>query len=92
MDDSKDDIDIKRVLTEEEKQKKLAQVICICKGIPLRTIIKALDGSQTIADVNRKTGSGSGGCQGERCGPKIRILLKKKREQEKDVVKESKRN
>ncbi len=74
-------------LTFEEKQKKLAQVICICKGIPLRTIIKALDGASTVADVNRKTGSGSGGCRGERCGPKIKILLKKKQEQKISAVK-----
>jgi bacterioferritin-associated ferredoxin len=69
--------------TEEEKIKKIKQmnrVVCICKGIKLSTVLKALDGSDSVADVNRKCGTGQGGCSGERCGPRIEILIKKYKE------------
>lgn len=61
----------------EERIRQLAKVVCICKGINLGRVLKGLDGSETVADVNRKVGTGSGGCQGERCGPRIKLLLKK---------------
>jgi len=67
-------------LTDEEKIRQLAQVICICKGINLGRVLKALDGCETVADVNAKAGTGTGGCAGERCGPRIKILLRKKKE------------
>jgi hypothetical protein len=78
--------------TDAEKDKKdreiaiikqLSQVICICKGINLRKVLTQLSSCETLEDVNQKAGTGSGGCQGQRCGPKIRILLKKKQEKEK---------
>ena len=59
--------------------KTLMKIICICKGINLARVLKGLEGSDTVADVNAKTGCGSGGCQGERCGPRIKILLRKKK-------------
>ena len=53
------------------------KVVCICKGIKKRIFWKALDdGAQTKDDVNRLTGSGSGGCQGRRCGPRILDMLR----------------
>lgn len=61
----------------EERIRQLAKVVCICKGINLGRVLKGLEGSDTVADVNRKVGTGSGGCQGERCGPRIKLLLKK---------------
>ena len=61
----------------------LLQVVCICKGINLGKVLKALDGCETVADVNRKAGTGTGGCVGERCGPRIKILLRKKKETKK---------
>ena len=67
-------------LTEEEKAqraKQLVRVVCICKGINLGKVLKGLEGSTTVDDVNRKVGTGSGGCKGERCGPRIRLLLAK---------------
>jgi len=64
---------------KEELQKQLLQVICICKGISLGRVLKGLEGSETVHEVNLKTGCGSGGCRGERCGPKIKILLAKKK-------------
>ena len=74
---------------EEELRKKkeriarqLAQVVCICKGIKLSKVLEELKNSDTLEEVNRKTGCGSGGCQGERCGPKIRALLHKKKNKE----------
>jgi bacterioferritin-associated ferredoxin len=53
------------------------KVVCICKGIKKRLFWKALDdGAQTKDEVNRLTGSGSGGCQGRRCGPRILEMLR----------------
>jgi len=54
------------------------KVVCICKGIKKRVFWKALDdGAQTKEEINRMTGSGSGGCQGRRCGPRILEMLRK---------------
>lgn len=55
----------------------LARVVCICKGINLGKVLPALTDSNTVEDVNRKVGTGCGGCQGERCGPRIKTLLRK---------------
>jgi bacterioferritin-associated ferredoxin len=53
------------------------KVVCICKGIKKRVFWKALDaGVCTHEDINRHTGSGSGSCQGRRCGPRILDMLK----------------
>lgn len=71
--------DDKKVLSKEEKIKQLNRIVCICKGIPLKDMLAAIKSSDTVEEVNRKTGSGSGGCRGERCGPRIRVLLSKKR-------------
>jgi hypothetical protein len=68
----------------DEKVKKIMQmtrVVCICKGINLGKVLPALPGSETIADVNRKAGTGDGGCAGQRCGPRIKILLEKYKKQ-----------
>jgi NAD(P)H-nitrite reductase large subunit len=63
--------------TQEKKIKQLNMVVCICKGIKLARVLKGLPGSETVAEVNAKTGCGTGGCQGQRCGPRIEILLEK---------------
>ena len=57
--------------------KVMNMVVCICKGIPLSRVLPGLEGSKTVADVHRKVGTGCGGCKGERCGPRIKALLKK---------------
>ncbi len=62
----------------EKINKQLLQVICICKGINLRRVLKSMQTCNTASEVNRMTGCGSGGCKGQRCGPRISILLKKK--------------
>lgn len=50
--------------------------ICICKGIPRKRFLEAIKkGASSLAEINRLTGSGSGDCKGERCGPKIEQLL-----------------
>lgn len=64
----------------EERIRALAKVVCICKGINLGRVLKGLEGAETVADVNRRVGTGSGGCQGERCGPRIKLLLRKMKE------------
>ncbi len=68
---------------QTERIKQLARVVCICKGIPLGRVLDGLPGCETVQDVNKKVGTGSGGCQGERCGPRIKILLKKFKEHQK---------
>jgi bacterioferritin-associated ferredoxin len=51
--------------------------VCICKGIPHKIFIRAIKaGALSIQEINRSVGSGSGDCNGERCGPKIEQLLK----------------
>ena len=56
------------------------KVVCICKGIKKRAFWNALDaGLCTHEDINRHTGSGSGSCQGRRCGPRILEMLKRLR-------------
>ena len=53
------------------------KVVCICKGIKKSAFWKVLDtGVQTKEEVNHLTGSGSGGCQGRRCGPRILEMLR----------------
>jgi bacterioferritin-associated ferredoxin len=53
------------------------KVVCICKGIKKSVFWKVLDaGAQSKDEINRLTGSGSGGCQGRRCGPRITEMLR----------------
>ena len=80
MSDSEDEKKAAERLAMEERVKMLSRVVCICKGINLGRVLQALDGCETVQDVNRKVGTGSGGCQGERCGPRIKILLRKAKE------------
>ncbi|KOF56930.1 MULTISPECIES: (2Fe-2S)-binding protein [Clostridium] len=55
--------------------------VCICKAIPRSKIKEAIrNGAKTVDDVNKATGSGSGGCCGRRCGPKIQELIDKQAE------------
>ena len=65
---------------KEERIKMMARVVCICKGITLGRVMKGIEGCDTVADVNRKVGTGSGGCAGERCGPRLVTILRKLRE------------
>ena len=53
------------------------KVVCICKGIKKSVFWKVLDaGVRTKEEINHLTGSGSGGCQGRRCGPRILEMLR----------------
>jgi hypothetical protein len=53
------------------------KVVCICKGIKKSVFWKVLDaGVRTKEEINRITGSGSGGCRGRRCGPCILDMLR----------------
>ena len=65
--------------SKERMTKQLARVVCICKGVPLSKVLPALDGSETVEDVNCKANIGDGGCQGRRCGPRVQALLNKKK-------------
>ena len=53
------------------------KVVCICKGIKKSVFWKVLDaGVRTKEEINCITGSGSGGCRGRRCGPRITEMLR----------------
>ena len=69
-----------RSRVDEEKIKVRSKIVCICNGINLGRILPILDECEFVADVNNKAGTGSGGCQGQRCGPRIKLLLKKNAE------------
>jgi len=69
---------------KERLARQLAQRVCICKGISLGKVLQGLEGCETVEEVNRKTGCGTGGCEGQRCGPKIRALLHQKKKQSGD--------
>lgn len=50
--------------------------VCICKSISRAKIKEAIRaGAKTVEEVNKITGSGSGGCGGKRCRCKIEELL-----------------
>lgn len=67
---------IKQKLTIEDIKSRI-KIVCICKGIKKGTICQAIEnGCDSLAKVNAKTGSGSGGCQGRRCAPVITDLIK----------------
>lgn len=68
---------------KEKQIKQLQKVVCICKGIKLKSILKHLAQCDSTEEVNKKAGTGSGGCKGERCGPCIESLIKKQRENKK---------
>ncbi|GAA0123435.1 MAG: (2Fe-2S)-binding protein [Clostridium argentinense] len=63
---------------EEKKQMVLDKMtkVCICKAIPRSKIKETIkSGAKTVEEVNKIVGSGSGGCKGRRCGPKIEELI-----------------
>lgn len=72
-----DENETKQAPTNEEQIKQLAKVVCICKGINLGRVLRSMEGCNTVADVNSKAGTGTGGCLGQRCGPRIKLLLAK---------------
>jgi len=50
--------------------------VCICKGIPRKRFVEAINkGATSLQEINRRVGSGTGDCQGERCGPTIEKML-----------------
>lgn len=54
---------------------------CLCKAVPRSTIKKAIqNGARTVEAVQKATGAGTGGCNGQRCTPKIEELLKQELE------------
>ena len=63
-------------LTEDEIKARIRPV-CICKGIKQSVICDAIKrfSFKTVEQVNQRTGSGSGGCQGKRCRPVIEKLI-----------------
>jgi NAD(P)H-nitrite reductase large subunit len=62
-----------------EEIKARIKPICICKGIKQSIICEAIQmkNCKTVEEVNLKTGSGKGGCQGRRCRPVIEKLIER---------------
>ena len=71
--------------------KQLQRVVCICKGIPLAKVLPTLKNHHQVDKVHDAAGTGSGGCQGRRCTPRIKILLQKSSAQRQESA-PSKRN
>jgi bacterioferritin-associated ferredoxin len=67
--------DSKKLTLEEIKAR--VRVVCICKGIKMSRICDAVQaGCSTVEEVNKATGSGSGGCGATRCRPVIEQIIK----------------
>lgn len=71
--------DSNKFVSDEDKKKMVLDKmtkVCICKAIPRSKIKEAIkSGATTVEEVNKIVGSGSGGCKGRRCGPKIEELI-----------------
>lgn len=63
--------------TKEKMIKQLKRVVCICKGIPLSQVLPALKDHQEVDPIHESVGTGSGGCKGRRCTPRIETLIEK---------------
>ncbi|HEB73583.1 MAG TPA: (2Fe-2S)-binding protein [Nitrospirae bacterium] len=52
------------------------KVICQCKMIKKAAYKKLIaQGMDSIAELEKATGAGSGECGGKRCGPRLREML-----------------
>ncbi len=50
--------------------------VCQCNGIKRKTVVDAINaGADTLEKVSKATGTGTGGCHGNRCTPVITELL-----------------
>ncbi len=56
--------------------------VCICRAIPRSVIKKAIqNGADTLEEVQKATGAGSGPCGGRRCSERILQLLEEHKNQ-----------
>jgi bacterioferritin-associated ferredoxin len=64
-------------MTTTEEWLDLNKKICLCRSIAKKHFLSAFEeGHLKIDEVNRKVGSGSGSCQGQRCRSVICQMLK----------------
>ncbi len=74
------------MLSEEEILARLKPG-CICKGIKLYKIQKAIDnGATTYEDIVKVTGIGGGSCNSKRCSAKVTELLHKQKPTDSSVI------
>ncbi|MGO1468580.1 MAG: NAD(P)/FAD-dependent oxidoreductase, partial [Tissierella sp.] len=81
---------------EEEKRKKLIEKnpkyeekVCLCESVSEEEIVQAIDrGAVTVDGVKRRGRAGMGFCQGRRCRPKVKELLARELDIDKDDIKE----
>lgn len=56
--------------------------VCICRAIPRSVIKKAIqNGADTLEEVQKATGAGSGPCGGRRCSERILQQLEEHKNQ-----------
>ncbi len=64
-------------MTKEEEILLKIKPGCLCKGVRLHKIIKAIEeGARSYEEIARKTGIGGGSCDSKRCGEKVADLLR----------------
>ncbi|PLY04061.1 MAG: (2Fe-2S)-binding protein [Desulfuromonas sp.] len=52
------------------------KTICICKGIKKKVFLKLLaEGVDSLAELRKATGAGSGPCGGQRCTPRLLEMI-----------------
>lgn len=65
-------------MTREEEILAKYKPGCICKGIKLNIILKAINnGARNFDEIASKTGIGNGPCEGVRCGKLVAGLIGK---------------
>ena len=66
-------------MTSEEELLARMQPGCICKGIKLHRILKAIEeGAINFEQIAEITGIGNGSCGSKRCRKKVAALLQEK--------------
>ena len=63
-------------LTKEQQIIDGLKVVCKCKGIRKRDILKQIKaGAKTVEELKKALGMGSGSCKGKDCTPRLEELL-----------------
>ncbi|MEK6201191.1 MAG: (2Fe-2S)-binding protein [Desulfobulbaceae bacterium] len=66
-------------MTSEEELLARMKPGCICKGIKLHRILKAIEeGATSFEQIAEITGIGNGSCSSKRCRKKVAALLQEK--------------
>lgn len=67
-------------MTTEEEILTRVKAGCICKGIKLHAILRAIEeGAKSFDEIAMITGIGGGSCKSKRCREKISALLEEQK-------------